>query len=328
MVPGVEFLTYLRRPLEIGQVPCRGPGVKCYGDVAATLAGSLHWGGSFPAELQLRGGRVAGHEGDGFLAFQRYLEATTGIVLGPGDELLVASRLAPLLRHEGVDDLRHLTRMLETRASPRLRAAVVDAMTVGETAWFRDSPHFRILIEEVLPAATTSRLRVWSAACSTGQEAYSLSIAAQEHLQGESAGLPGGIEILATDIAQAALDVARRGVYCGVLALRGLSDERRQRYFSVQGDCATVRNEIRQRVLFRQFNLAGGIEVLGQFDVVFCRHVLVYFSHERRRAVLGRVVRALKPGGFLFLGAGETPDGLDADLEPYAAHGGVAYRRR
>jgi chemotaxis protein methyltransferase CheR len=271
---------------------------------------------------------VSSQDVAGYLALQRFLEGAAGIVLGPGNEHLVASRLASLMREQRISDLRELTRMLEARASPRLRTAVIDAMTMGDTAWFREPAHYRMLAEDVLPAVSASRVRIWSAACSTGQEPYSLSIAAQEYLLGDPARLPGGVEILATDIAQAALDEARRGVYCGALAGRGLSDERRQRYFTAQGDCLSVRNEIRQRVLFRQFNLTGGIQVLGQFDVIFCRHVVGYFATERRREVLGRLIQALKPGGFLFLGPGEVPDGFAADLEERTAHGATAYRRR
>lgn len=271
---------------------------------------------------------MAGNDVEGYLAFQQFLEVTTGVVLGTGDEALVASRLSQLMRDERLDDLSHLTRMLEARASPRLRAAVIDAMTTGETSWFRDPPQFRILTDDVLPALPGSRVRVWSAACATGQEPYSLSIAAQEYLQGDPTRLPAAIEILATDIAQGALEEARRGVYCGGPALRGLSLERRRRHFNAHGDCLKVRGEIRQRVLFRQFNLTGGIDVLGQFDVVFCRYVLVYFSQLRRREVVRRMTRALKPGGFLFLGVGETLDGLGAELDIHLAHGGVAYRKR
>jgi chemotaxis protein methyltransferase CheR len=270
---------------------------------------------------------VTGEDAEGYLALQRFLEQTTGIVIGTGDEQLVAGRLARLMRDEGIGSLRELTRRLELHAAPRLRAAVIDAMTTGETSWFRETAHFRLLTDDVLPAMAARRVRIWSAACATGQEPYSLSIAAHECLQGDPARAPSGIEILATDIAQGALDAARRGVYCGALAARGLSEERRQRHFTAQGDCLTVRNEIRQRVLFRQFNLAASIEVLGRFDVVFCRHVLVYFPTARRREILGRVIHSLSPGGFLFLGAGETLDGVCRNLDPYVSRGGVAYRK-
>lgn len=270
---------------------------------------------------------MTGEDAEGYLALQHFLEQTAGIVLGPGDEPLVAGRLARLMREEGIGSLRELTRRLASRAAPRLCTAVIDAMTTCETSWFREAAHFRLLTEDALPAMPASRIRIWSAACATGQEPYSLSIAAQEYLQGDPARASIGIEILATDIAQGALDVARRGLYCGALAARGLSEERRQRHFTAQGDCLSVRNEIRQRVLFRQLNLAGSLDVLGQFDVVFCRHVLIYFSAARRREILGRVVSALRPGGFLFLGAGETLDGICGNLEAYLARGGVAYRR-
>lgn len=266
-------------------------------------------------------------DAEGYLAFQQFLEVSTGIVLGPGNEELLAARLTRLLLEEGVPTLRELVRLLESRAVPRLRTAVIDAMTTPETSWFRDPAQFRILTEGVLAGATGSRLRLWSAACSTGQEPYSLSIAVQEFLQQHVHTLPGGVEIVATDIAQSALDAARRGIYCGPNAGRGLSAERRQRCFTQQGDCFSVRQELRQRVVFRQFNLTGSIQVLGQFDAIFCRNVLNYFAPERRHDVLDRLVGALRPGGYLFLGAADPADGAGAGLETHAAHGGVAYRR-
>jgi len=265
---------------------------------------------------------------DDYLAFQRYLEGASGILLGPGKEDLVARRLTRLLLQHGLGSLRELVRALETGANPRLRIAVVDAMTVAETGWFREPAHFRILTEEILPSLTTSRVRIWSAGCSTGQEPYSISIAVQDYLRDQPGRFASGVEIVATDIARSALDEARRGVYCVNEGVHGLSAEHRERYFApAPGDCLTVRQEIRQRVVFREFNLAHGLDVLGRFDVIFCRNVLPYFGTELRRAVIERFARSLKAGGFLFLGETEELRGHGGALEPRAAHGGSFFRK-
>jgi chemotaxis protein methyltransferase CheR len=218
---------------------------------------------------------VFAHTADDYLAFQRYLEDTSGIVLGAGNEALVGSRLTQLMLEHDIASLREMVRALENGANPRLRTAVVDAMTTPETGWFRDSAHFRILAEEILPTLSSSRVRIWSAGCATGQEPYSISMVVQDYLKGHRGRFASGVEIVATDIARAALDEARRGLYCGA-ATRGLSDEHRRRYLAPgSGDCLSVRQEIRQRVVFREFNLARGLGVLGRVDVIFSRNQLV-----------------------------------------------------
>jgi chemotaxis protein methyltransferase CheR len=275
-----------------------------------------------------QGATVVEHTPEDYRAFQAFLEEASGIVLGPGKEYLVTSRLTRLIREYGFASLAEMSRALQGGANSRLRTDVIDAMTTNETFWFRDPAHFRILTEEILPAARNGRLRIWSAACSSGQEPYSLSMAVQDFLQRNPGRLAGGVEILGTDIAQSVLNEARQGVYCGMAAARGLSDEQRQRYFSPDGDCLSVRHEIRQRVLFREFNLTRGFDILGRFDVIFCRNVLIYFSSEMKREILGRMARILNPGGHLLLGSTESLTGHSTDFEMRSAHGGIAYRRK
>jgi chemotaxis protein methyltransferase CheR len=262
-------------------------------------------------------------------AFQRYLERASGIVLGPGKESLVDSRLAHLMQQNGLGGLRDLVRALENGGNARLRAAVVDAMTATETSWFRDPRHYRILVDEIFPALQASRVRIWSAGCGTGQEPYSISMAVQDYLRGALARFPSGVEIVATDIAHSALDEARRGLYCGGSACRGLSEEQRQRFFApAAGDCLSVRQEIRQRVVFREFNLTRGLDVLGQFDVIFCRNVLAYFATALKREVLERLARSLKGGGCLFLGSTEDLRGHSKAFEVRSADGAMYYKKK
>lgn len=275
-----------------------------------------------------QGATLVQHTPEDYRAFQAFLEEASGIVLGPGKEYLVTSRLTRLIREYGFGTLGEMNRALQGGANARLRTDVIDAMTTNETFWFRDPPHFRILAEEILPATKSGRIRIWSAACSSGQEPYSVSMAVQDFVQRNPGRLAGGVEILGTDIAQSILNEARQGVYCGMAAGRGLSDEQRQRYFAPEGDCLTVRNEIRQRVLFREFNLTRGFDILGRFDVIFCRNVLIYFSSDMKREILGRMARVLNPGGHLFLGSTESLTGHSAEFEMRSAHGGIVYRKK
>lgn len=264
-----------------------------------------------------------------YLAFQRYLERASGIVLGPGSESLIESRLTPLVQQHGLGGLRDLVRALENGTNARLRAAVIDAMTTSETSWLRDPAHFRILVEEVLPTLRASRVRIWSAGCATGQEPYSISMVVQDYLRSGPTRFASGVEIVATDIAHSALDEARRGLYCGSRASRGLSEEHRQRFFApAPGDCLSVRQEIRQRVVFREFNLTRGLDVLGHFDVIFCRNVLAYFATPLRREVLERLARSLTSGGYLFLGSTEDLRGQSRAFEVRSAGGATYYKKK
>jgi chemotaxis protein methyltransferase CheR len=133
-------------------------------------------------------------------------------------------------------------------------------------------------------------------------------------------------EIMATDISPSVLEAARKGVYCGLTASRGLSPEQRERYFTMKGDCYAVRPEIKKRVAFREFNLTKGYELLGKFDVIFCRNVLIYFAHDQKRDILERMARILNPGGYLFLGSTESLSAHSDRFQMINSHGGIVYR--
>lgn len=277
-----------------------------------------------PAKAERRRVESAPQGASDYLAFQRYLERASGIVLGPGKESLIESRLMHLMQEHGLGTLREVVRALENGANARLRASVIDAMTINETSWFRDPAHIRILVEAILPALQASRVRIWSAGCATGQEPYSISMAVQDYLRSGPARFASGVEIVATDIAHSALDEARRGLYCGSGASRGLTDDQRQRFFAPgPGDCLSVRQEIRQRVVFREFNLTRGLDVLGQFDVIFCRNVLIYFDQDTKAAIFERMSRMIEPDGALALGAAESVVGITDTFKPYPDRRGM-----
>lgn len=259
-----------------------------------------------------------------FARFRRQLAALTGIALDADKQYLAESRLAPVMRAYGLGDFKELADALENRDNTALVREVIDAMTTNETLFFRDRTPFEAFRARVLPdlleaRAQERRLRFWCAACSTGQEPYSLAMTLDQDvrlLRGWS------LEILATDLSSSAVESAKNGSYSQFEVQRGLSTGQLLRYFHRQEETWRVNEHLRARINFRDFNLLEDFSNLGAFDVIFCRNVLMYFDPEVRRGVLARLNQALNDGGYLFLGASEsvteanalftqvTPDGL------------------
>jgi len=210
-----------------------------------------------------------------------------------------------------------------------LQVSVIDAMTTNETFWFRDVSHFNMLADVIFPEAESRprrSVRIWSAACSSGQEPYNISMTVQKYLSRNPGRLSGGVEILGTDISNQILEEAKKGVYCGISASRGMGAEDQKRYFIPRDDCLEVRPEIRKRVSFRSQNITQSYTLLGRFDVVFCRNVLIYFSAEKKADIIDRFARCLNPGGYLFLGSTESLVSHSDLFEMMRFSGGIVYR--
>lgn len=261
--------------------------------------------------------------------FRRFLETSCGIVLGENKQYLVASRLNGLIARRALADLGALVAQLERPAALALRAEVIDAMTTNETQWFRDVYPFAVVQGHLFPQFERLRrpnLRIWSAGCSSGQEPYSLSMAVEEYRE---RGRSIDAQIVGTDISPQMIARAQRGRYAASEIRRGLSPERQRQFFvTTDGDASQVRPEIARRVTFRQHNLLESFNALGSFDLIFCRNVLIYFSLASREQIIRRMAGALRPGGYLVVGASES---LSRNLEEFAmerCHPGVVYRRR
>lgn len=262
-------------------------------------------------------------------AFHKFLESAVGIVLGENKHYLVSSRLNRVMLDSGMKSLSDL--LERANRDMRFRERVVDAMTTNETSWFRDAHPFDTLKEAILPVyskKSAKTLRVWSAACSTGQEPYSISMCVQEYAMSNPGALRAEVEIVATDISPSSLEDAKSGVYDEMALARGLSPERRARYFWKKGNVVEVRPEIRSRVNFRAFNLSQSYAPLGRFDVIFCRNVLIYFSTEFKRDVLQRMSATLNPGGYLILGGSESMASYCDAFQMVRVANGVIYQLR
>ncbi|TWI53561.1 chemotaxis protein methyltransferase CheR [Pseudomonas duriflava] len=266
-----------------------------------------------------------------FVQFRVFLEKTCGIVLGDNKQYLVSSRLNKLMETEGIKTLGELVQRIQTQPRSGLKEKVVDAMTTNETLWFRDTYPFEVLknklIPELIKASPGQRLRIWSAACSSGQEPYSLSMIADEYERANPGQLRSGVQIVATDLSGQILNAAKSGEYDSLAIGRGLSQERLQRHFdTLQPGRWAVKPAIKSRVEFRSLNLLDSYASLGKFDMVFCRNVLIYFSAGLKKDILTRMHAMIKPGGYLFLGASEALNGLPDLYQMVQCNPGIIYK--
>jgi len=266
-----------------------------------------------------------------FCQFSAFLEQSCGILLAKHKQYLVQSRLSRLMREQSCTSLGELVQRLRRPGSRALQEAVIDAMTTNETLWFRDTHPYEILANRLLPELSAKRrlqkLRIWSAACSTGQEPYSISMVIDEFKCSHAGAFSGGEEILATDISNSVLNQAQQGEYEMLALGRGLSQMRLQRYFNATGSGGwQVRPEIRARVRFQSLNLLGSYAALGQFDIVFCRNVLIYFSSDVKLEILRKMRHQLRPGGYLLLGASESLSGLSDLYRMIHCRPGIIYQ--
>ena len=270
------------------------------------------------------------HDED-YIRFRHFLERQCGIVLGENKQYLVRSRLSPLMRKHGYQQLSDVVDEVVNEKCLGLVDEVVDAMTTNETLWFRDNYPFQILAEHILPEYRGSRLplKIWCAACSSGQEPFSVGMTIREYIRRNPAALSAGVNILGTDISSEMLDRCKDASYDNLSLSRGLSEERKRHFFdSVGNGVLSVKPEIRNMVTFRALNLLDSFSGLGRFDIILCRNVLIYFSSDMKSRILAKISLALEQGGVLFLGASESMAGLTNDFEMIRRPTGLYYIKK
>jgi chemotaxis protein methyltransferase CheR len=253
------------------------------------------------------------------------LKARSGLAIGPDKLYLLDTRLAPILKRQGLRDLTALAERLRTPRMDALAQEVVEAMTTNESLFFRDDKPFEHVRTQALPRLHAARapgvkLRIWSAASSSGQEAYSLAMM----LTDMRASLGDRqVEIIGTDIAREQLARAREGVYSQFEVQRGLPMQMLVKHFRKEAAGWRVAEAIRRMVEFREWNLLSDLRPLGRFDIVFCRNVLIYFDQPTKARVLEAIASLLAPDGVLYLGGAETVLGITTRLAPVAGARGV-----
>jgi chemotaxis protein methyltransferase CheR len=265
---------------------------------------------------------------ESFRFVQELVRSESAIVLDPGKEYLVESRLAPLARAAAVADVDAYVTDASRRRTPATLRAIVEALTTNETSWFRDSEPFISLRNTILPTLAAARggrpLRIWCAACSSGQEPYSVAITALDTPQ------MGGskVEIVGTDLSEEMLTKCRAAEYSQLEINRGLPATTLVKYFERAGTHWRVRPTVTSSVSFRPLNLIRPFPPMGRFDIVFLRNVLIYFDAPTKRDILRRVSQVLAPDGVLFLGAAEMLTGVDGGWERITGERSSIYRTR
>ena len=264
-----------------------------------------------------------------FEVLRQLLNRRSGLSLDAEKAYLAESRLQPLVQQLGLSGLGGLVKMLLSGGHADLEREVVEAMTTNETFFFRDRVPFdnfrKVIIPYLLQARRDVRqIRIWCAACSTGQEPYSLAMLLDE----EAHRLAGWkIEILATDLSRSVVNTARQGVYSQFEIQRGLPITQLLRYFRQEGERWCINEHLRSRIRFEEFNLLSDYAPLGRFDVILCRNVLIYFDVPTKKVVLDRMAKILAPDGFFIMGAAETVIGLTEALTPHPEHRSMSILR-
>ena len=267
--------------------------------------------------------------------FRQFLQEACGIALGDNKQYLVSNRIRRLLEEYQLQTFSDLVRALKQNRYRGLKEQVIDVMTTNETFWFRDIYPFEYLKNQLLPDWMASAhkasgpVRIWSAACSSGQEPYSLSMIVEEYRQQKMGALARPVQIVATDLSSIVLDQARRGEYDRLSVMRGMSDERLKRYFDNPSDRLwRVKPGVSDRIEFKAWNLLDSYSGLGKFDAVFCRNVLIYFNNDLKREILEKIHKALKPGGVLFLGSSEGLSKMSDLYDMVRCNPGIMYRAK
>lgn len=273
---------------------------------------------------------------DEFKVIVKHVYSLTGISLDDGKSYLIETRLSALLKDLGCASYSELYYKARADASMAINKRIIDAITTNETLFFRDNSPFELLQHKILPDLIDRRtpkaasvlpinIRIWSAACSTGQELYSIAIVLKELLPDMKRF---NLRLVGTDISDAAVAQASYGHFNKFEIERGLPKDKLNRYFELIGDKWKVKDELRAMVTFRKQNLMEPFMGVGKFDIVFCRNVAIYFTLEDKAKLFKKIADVLEPDGYLLIGSSESLAGTDSRFEPKRYLRAVFYQLR
>lgn len=266
-----------------------------------------------------------------YAQFSQFLAERLGIVLGENKQYLVNSRLSLLMREFNATNINSLIDLAVSGRDSALTERVLDSMTTNETFWFRDEYPYQILNNTLLNLVATHRkkLRIWSSACSYGQEPYSIAMTVLEYQRQHPGAFSQGIEILASDISKRVLKFAQEGIYDELAIARGLPKDMQKKYFDhIDSNKLQVSPLLKNLVTFRQVNLMDSFYPLGNFDIIFCRNVLIYFDSGTKAKILQKFSALLPNYGAVLLGSAESISGAEDVLKMEKCPRGLYYSKR
>lgn len=273
-----------------------------------------------------------------FILLRNYIECEWGILLGDDKTYLIENRLFSLMKQYNFETYTQFYQHLNVRDKngPLLKKLLIEAVTTNETLWFRDQYPFTNLSQVILPElhkqicrGKRKRIQIWSAACSTGQEPYSIAMTILNFYKqiNHPAG-SGIVNILATDVCDSNIEQAKTGCYDTISVGRGLENDFRKLFLEKKERVWKMKKQVKQLITFQNFNLKHPFEgIFGPFDIVFLRNVLIYFSDQLKKTLFERIARRLNPGGYLFLGSGETVSGYTHAFKTIENKNGIFYQR-
>ncbi len=261
-----------------------------------------------------------GISGIEFRLFKSLIDEKCGIEIPDEKAYLIESRLTKILVDLKLNSFSELYNRIRNSNDEVLTTKLINAITTNETLWFRDQTPWKIIEELYLPkyiqqlrSGEKTKIRIWSAATSTGQEAYSTAMCIDNYLttRGITDVSPSQFEIIGTDISGLVLEVARRGRYDNISIMRGLDKYYKNKYFKKEDNAWELTDEIKSMVNFTQYNLQNSFIFFGKFDIIFCRYVLIYFSKHLKDDIVNRLDLSLKNEGILFVGAYEIHEAMN-----------------
>lgn len=263
-----------------------------------------------------------------FNFLQKFIKDESGIVLEQDKKYLMESRLVSIVEESKLESFHELVARIRVSKYSEIAIKVIDAMTTNETSFFRDINPFNSMKNNVIPDVMKKRekektLNIWSAACSTGQEAYSLAMIIHENFPSL---LNWNLKIYASDISKRMIARGKEGCYSQLEINRGLPAKMLVKYFRQNGHHWCIREDLKKMVEFLIVNLVEAWPMLPQMDVIFLRHVLIYFDIESRKNILNKIKKILSPGGYLILGVGETTLNIDEEFEGAQIENTIWYR--
>lgn len=275
--------------------------------------------------------RQSGLSEEAFEELRTFIFEQTGIHFRDNKRYLLESQVGRRLKTLGVPSFDDYLQLLRNGRQPSELPQLVNAITINETFFLRHPKQYEALVQELIPQliehqTEIQRIRLWSAACSTGDEPYTLAILIREHLQSRYSHVQ--FDIVGTDINTDVLDTARKGVY-GSYAVRNVPPELLRRYFTAQDDRYALNHEIRHMVQFKHLNLTDSraVRSMRSFDIVLCANVLIYFKDDIKRQVTSDLYKSLNPGGYLFVGTSETLHGVTRAFQPVRLNNTIAYQK-